>query len=254
MSTLPAWVPARVRSVLRFLVHPERYVYFGPPPTYDKDGLATIHNADFARDEAFVRAYAPNRAARRWVGSWGDGDPEWRMFVACWAARQACTIPGDFVECGVYRGGLANTVMEYVGFRSFADRTFWLLDTFEGVPPEHRSVDEAYRHDYGNSYDEVAALFSSCANVRIVRGEVPATLSAITASNIAFLSIDMNAAVPELAAAETLWHRLSPGAVMLLDDYGFDGHAAQKRAFDTFAATQGRAVLGLPTGQGIIIK
>jgi hypothetical protein len=247
-------LPDRVRSVLRFVAHPERYPFFGPTPTYCKDGLATIHNADFTRDPAFARAYGASKAAGRWTGSWGTGDPEWRMFVACWAAQHACSLEGDFVECGVYRGGLASTVMEYVGFRRLTNRVFWLLDTFEGVPPEQFAASDVHRHDYPDTYRDVVALFRDYPNVRIVRGRVPATLAEVSSTRIAFLSIDMNAAVPEISAADAFWDRLAPGAVMLLDDYGFDGHRSQKDAFDQFAARRGTRVLPLPTGQGLILR
>jgi hypothetical protein len=176
------------------------------------------------------------------------------MFVACWAAHHACSLVGDFVECGVYRGGLASTVMEYVGFRQRRDRVFWLLDTFEGVPPEQFAESDIHRHHYPDTYNEVVSLFAEYDNVRIVRGAVPGTLAEVSSERIAFLSIDMNAALPEICAAEAFWTRLSPGAVMLLDDYGFDGHRSQKNAFDEFAARRGRSVLPLPTGQGLILK
>ena len=34
----------------------------------------------------------------------------------------------------------------------------------------------------------------------------------------------MNCAAPELAAAEFFWDRLTTGAVVVLDDYGWDRH------------------------------
>ena len=45
-----------------------------------------------------------------------------------------------------------------------------------------------------------------------------------------------------------------PGAVVILDDYGWAGCLAQKRAEDTFLAERGYQVLELPTGQGMVIK
>jgi len=80
------------------------------------------------------------------------------------------------------------------------------------------------------------------------------TLAAVTSRRIGFLSIDMNVAYPEVQAAEFFWDRLVPGAVMLLDDYGWYGHEPQKAALDAFARRCGRRVLPLPTGQGIILK
>jgi hypothetical protein len=38
---------------------------------------------------------------------------------------------------------------------------------------------------------------------------------------VAYLSIDMNNATPEIAAANYFWDKLQPGAPILLDDYGF---------------------------------
>jgi hypothetical protein len=64
----------------------------------------------------------------------------------------------------------------------------------------------------------------------------------------------MNCAPPEIAAADHFWDRLSPGAVMLLDDYGYYGFTPQKEAFDEFARRRGIAICALPTGQGLIVK
>lgn len=222
------------------------------PLTYVQDGLATIHNSDFRSDPKFAAAY---EAGRR-TGSWGDSDIHWRAYVACWAAERGASLEGDFVECGVNRGGLAMTVYEFVGFDRL-DRTFFLLDTFEGLV--ERCITERERDlgvtagGYEHCWDAVQETFRG-KRVRLVRGVVPDTLPEVTAEKIAYLSIDMNCVAPEIAAAEAFWPRLSSGAVMLLDDYGWPGHIEQKRAFDAFASARGVRVLPLPTGQGIVIK
>jgi hypothetical protein len=64
----------------------------------------------------------------------------------------------------------------------------------------------------------------------------------------------MNCVAPEIAAAEYFWDKLVPGAVVILDDYGWEAHYEQKLAFDRFAARKGVMVLTLPTGQGLIFK
>src|SRR5262249_43682694 len=63
-----------------------------------------------------------------------------------------------------------------------------------------------------------------------------------------------NNAAPEIAAAEHFWDRLVSGGIVVLDDYGWTKHINQKHAFDEFANARGVKVLGLPTGQGLIIK
>lgn len=45
-----------------------------------------------------------------------------------------------------------------------------------------------------------------------------------------------------------------PGAIVILDDYGWAGGLPQKRAEDAFFAERGYQVLELPTGQGLVIK
>jgi len=87
-----------------------------------------------------------------------------------------------------------------------------------------------------------------------VQGIIPGTLSQVTAEKVSYLSIDMNCVAPEIAAAEFFWDKLVSGAVMVLDDYGFELHEPQKRAFDAFAEKRGVQVLSMPTGQGLIFK
>src|SRR5262245_55056045 len=46
-------------------------------------------------------------------------------------ASQVRRISGDIVECGVWRGGMSAGIAEILG----DDRTYWLFDSFEGLPP-----------------------------------------------------------------------------------------------------------------------
>ena len=64
----------------------------------------------------------------------------------------------------------------------------------------------------------------------------------------------MNIVEPEIAALEFFWDKLVPGALVVLDDYGWGDHIEQKRAIDAFAMNRGTSVLNLPTGQGLMIK
>ena len=223
------------------------------PVTYNQDGMATTHNAEFMTEPRFAAAYAAGKA----TGSWTFGDLHWRAFIVCWAAERGVALDGDFVECGVNRGGYALTVINYVEFPSLPKR-FFLLDTYDGLV-ERLISDEERSHgvrsgEYEPCYDAVVATFSPYDNVSIIRGTVPDTLPQVTADKIAFLSLDMNTCDPEIAAAECFWDRLTSGAAIVLDDYGWRKHYEQKRAFDEFARKRGVQVLALPTGQGLILK
>ncbi len=224
------------------------------PLAFNEDGLATRHGAAFLKDPDFIRAYA---AGDR-TGSWGGASIRWRAHVACWAAQQATHVEGDFVECGVNRGGLSRTIVELLDPATWKDRKFYLLDTFRGLVDEQISdADRAVGRragGYDECYDAVRETFAPFSFVRIIRGTVPDTLDEVTSERIAFLSLDMNCVPPEIAAAERFWPRLSKGACVVLDDYCFHGHEPQRRAFDAFAEERGVRVLTLPTGQGLLVK
>lgn len=211
-----------------------------------EDGLATRHVADFLSDSRFLRSYE----AGKLTGSWGDADLHWRAYIACWAAEHASRLDGDFIECGVNRGGLARAVMEYVGFGDM-NRAFYLLDTFCGSP----DVATINSDDYQECYAEVVETFSSFPNVRIIRGAVPKTLPQVTSSKVAYLSIDMNCVEPEIAAMRYFWPKLVSGAIAILDDYAYsEEYRPQKLAFDALAKELRFSILSLPTGQGLIVN
>ncbi len=220
---------------------------------YNEDGLASVHNAEFMQDPRFHRAYTKGAA----TGSW-SGDVHWRAHVYCWAAARGMLVDGDFVECGVNRGGYASTAMDYVDFGE-SDKRFFLLDTFEDLPEHQISAIERQRGirrgGYAPSHAAVVQTFATYgARAVVVKGVVPESLDQISSERIAFLSLDMNLREPEIAAAERLWPRLVSGATMLLDDYGWRRHEEQKQAFDEFAARHRVPLLALPTGQALIIK
>lgn len=226
--------------------------------TFVADGLATTHNCDFIRDEKFSHAY------QKGIDTISDFRPDlnvqWRALTACWAASIGLKVEGDFIECGVNTGILSRTIMDYINFNSYKDRTFWLLDTFEGIPVELLSETEKahgrekMNNKYLHGFDKVKKTFSEFDNVELIKGRVPDTLNQVKCDSIAYLSIDMNCVAPEIAAAEFFWDKITKGGVMLLDDYGFMAHHEQKLAFDKFAKEKGIMIYSSPTGQGIVIK
>ncbi|HEX4136543.1 MAG TPA: TylF/MycF/NovP-related O-methyltransferase [Bryobacteraceae bacterium] len=88
----------------------------------------------------------------------------------------------------------------------------------------------------------------------VVQGAVPQVLHTVNFGDVAFLHLDMNCALPERAALEFFWSRLSPGGIVLLDDYTYFGHDSQTEAIDSLSGRLGFRTLSLPTGQGLIVK
>jgi len=151
-------------------------------------------------------------------------------------------IEGDFVECGVWRGG--NAIAAKLTFENYrSDKAVWLFDTFAGMtePSSHdttpfsdRSAAEQFREaDKGDhidwcytSLEDVQANFSAAkvdmAGIRFVAGDVCETLllpESIPAS-ISVLRLDTDFYESTKAEMEVLYPRLGAGGSLLIDDFG----------------------------------
>ena len=151
-------------------------------------------------------------------------------------------IPGDFVECGVYKGG--SVMVAAMGFRQFEGdrRTFWLYDTFEGMTaPTARDVDFSGRtpqqhlgawgaksmNEMANSpLDEVRRNLARTGlppeRFITVKGKVEQTIpGTIPGGPISILRLDTDWYESTKHELLHLFPRLSPGGVLIIDDYGF---------------------------------
>ena len=235
-------------------------LWHGEGHIYDQGGLRSIHNHEFMDDPAFLKAY------ERGIRAAGDDYRwHWRVHVGLWAAACAARLEGDFVECGVNRGFLSSAIMDYLDWDSL-EKQFYLLDTFRGmderfISPEDKASGAVERNAqnlasgfYVQGIEAVRANFSQWKNVSLIEGSIPETLPQVRAEKVAYLHLDVNCSVPEIAAIRFFWERLVPGAFVLIDDYAFYGYVSEKIAMDRFAQEKGITILSLPTGQGLLVK
>jgi macrocin-O-methyltransferase TylF-like protien len=226
---------------------------------YDQDGLRSVHNHEFMRDENSQRAY--DRGV-----SLGP-----RLSMAL--ARSRLPVGGGF--SGETRRGLCR-VRRQSRFHELRDHEFVAMGQHGSKVLSSRHVFRhrralCFQHDKSvimdenakkivrgaNTFDVEAVRdnFSEWKNAEIVVGPIPETLSAIKSKQIAFLHLDLNCSLPEVATMEALWDRLTAGAFVLLDDYAYTGYRARKNsALDAFAESRNTPVLSLPTGQGLIMR
>ncbi len=228
------------------------------PATYCQDGLCTVVDSSFMQDPKFADAYHASRVADQC--SPGDMDIHWRVYNECWVANKVKDLEGDFVECGVKKGGSVMPVLKYIDFPT-TGKTFWLLDTFEGIAMELLTEEErkigigtSFNRDFKNHYEYTKNLFEPYDCVKIIKGRVPDTLTQVETDKVCYLLIDMNNATPEIAAIEYFWDKLVSGAIVILDDYAWKTHPVQKMEFDKFAKRKEIEILSMPTGQGLIFK
>lgn len=232
----------RVREAIDTLAEAFGYTFAGDML------IALDRNVSFFEDAPFMQAF--NGEAQ--------DDTEkglvWRVHVLCWCAANSLRVAGDFVECGVFRGFSAKVAARYLDFGR-QQRQWYLYDTFSGIPADQLNpgrVSPPYYEEPG-LYESVQKRFAQYANVHVLRGRVPEVLAGRAPERVAFLHLDLNSAIAESAALEFFAARFTPGAFVLLDDYGWRAYREQKLVADRFFGARGRPIVELPTGQGLVI-
>ena len=244
------WNSPKVRAAVADLIEAYgRDIFMG-------DGFAAAgHVIGFGADQAFVQTFlgaGPDDNERGWP---------WRLHSLVWAAKTVLSVPGDFVECGVFRGFMSLVVCRMLQFEKIP-RTFWLFDTFAGLAAgrsseqERGALNDMYdrARQEGYTHEAVKAKFALYPNVKVVQGVVPDVFATACPRRIAYLHIDMNAAEAEVAALDALFDKVSPGGIVLLDDYGRLDYAHMHAAERQWFRDRGYPVLELPTGQGLVVK
>lgn len=213
---------------------------------YTGDNLFTYNrNLGFLDDKPFMDAF--ERHAETSI----EKAVLWRMSTILWGVRNGLRLEGDFVECACYKGTTVRVVCDAVNFQERGDRHYYLYDLFNHDPSlPHHAMPEHSKELFAR----VRSRFSDLPNVTVTQGRVPDVLAEVAPEKIAFMHLDLNNADAEIGALETLFDRMVPGAVLILDDYGWLGYRAQKMAEDPWLAQRGYHVLELPTGQGLVIK
>jgi hypothetical protein len=149
------------------------------------------------------------------------------------------SISGDFVECGVARGGSA-ALIGLTLQKIHATRTLWLFDTFEGLPkpskddPDYK-IANLYTGTCVASMEEVRDSLHSLGvanNVHLVPGLFQDTAPSAPIKSISLLHIDGDWYESVRACLDSLYDKVSPGGVIQFDDYGH--WAGARKAVDEF--------------------
>ena len=154
-------------------------------------------------------------------------------------------IPGAIVECGVWRGGSSMLAARSLLDQGDTSRDLVLYDTFDGMTrPDAVDVSSlgkvalerwksAARSTGGSdwaaaSLEEVRANMLSTdypsEKLVFVKGPVEETIPEAVPNEIAILRLDTDWYASTRHELEHLFPRLSPGGVLIVDDYGcWDG-------------------------------
>jgi hypothetical protein len=216
--------------------------------------LVALRNFSFLQDVEFVTAVRD-----RATGEGGQNDVDvnkiWRLHTYTWCCRNALAIDGDLVECGIHMGLYSGVMLALVDLVA-AGKKIVMYDTFSGLDErfstsrERRQTEDVYQIE--NWEQSVRNSFTAWPHAEIIMGAVPDALEGTAPDQVAFLHLDMNAAEAEVAALEFFQSRLTPGAQILLDDYGRIENLEIFTAMKDWFGERNLPILELPTGQGLV--
>lgn len=156
-------------------------------------------------------------------------------------------IPGDLVECGVWKGGACIFMRGILKAYGIGDRSVWVVDSFCGVPPPAPETDEgldlsqskfpqlAIPLDRVKSYFALFGLLDD--QVRFLAGWFSDTLPAAGIERISVLRLDGDLYSSTMDVFRNLYDKVSPGGFIIVNDYGVLPQCA--RATDEFRAARG---------------
>lgn len=210
-----------------------------------------------------VRALAPGfvmpESGRRWMedpgfvqeynrltgGSlWEQADKKFTLQnLARWMER----VPGSIAECGTFRG-----VSAYFLAEALPDRDLHLFDSFEGLPGP--SAQDGGHWSAGmlsaTEQDVITTLGEHGSRAHLHRGWIPERFDQVSEERFCLVHIDVDLYAPHRDAISFFTPRVSPGGLLIFDDYGSIHCPGARAAVDK--AFSPHEIVELSTGQAFV--
>lgn len=161
-------------------------------------------------------------------------------------------VEGDFIECGVYKGGSMMAMALVLLKEGRSDRDLYLYDTFSGMTkPSDLDIDFRGRPPKSSSSwpivpsDQVEAALRSTGypqdKMHFVEGRVEDTLPGRAPESISLLRLDTDWYESTKHELVHLFPRLSQGGILIIDDYGH--YRGARQAVDEYFSEHEMPVL-----------
>jgi hypothetical protein len=142
-------------------------------------------------------------------------------------------VEGDFIECGVWRGGACIFAREVIKNLN-SKRKIYVADSFEGLPKPNS---QKYPADAGDPHYQISQLRVSLEevknnfnkfrdlddNVIFLKGWFKDTLPNCQIQKISVLRMDGDMYESTMDTLNNLYNKLSIGGYCIIDDYGHKG-------------------------------
>jgi hypothetical protein len=165
------------------------------------------------------------------------------LLGAWWEAR---AVEGLVIECGSYRGATA-LLVAWLGWQNHLDQSVLLLDTFMGIPATSnfdlsRNCGEfLLQGDHVCTIRRQAEALGILDRIEIHQGLFTQTFATLQERNpkFAFVHIDANIYQGTWDACAFTLPRISPGGIVVFDDYNGVCDLGARLAIDRYLAGSG---------------
>ena len=139
-------------------------------------------------------------------------------------------VPGDLIETGVWRGGACIFMRGILKAHGVTDRTVYVADSFEGLPPPDEDKYPADKGDKFHTYEYLAISLEEVQRnftrygllddqVKFLKGWFKDTLPTAPMDKIAVARLDGDMYESTMDALTHLYPKVSPGGFVIIDDY-----------------------------------
>jgi len=199
----------------------------------------------FLQDEDFIRYY------ESFIGTENYHSLD-RKYTLDQLMRLAVSLEGDTAECGAYQGASSFLICRRI---AGLEKKHHIFDSFEGLSmpmPEDGSY-----WSQGNLACSESVIRKNLKEFDFVvyhKGWIPTKFQEVSAVRFCFVHLDVDLYQPTWDSLDFFYEKMTPGGIILCDDYGFITCPGARKAMDSFFSDKPEEIISLPTGQGLVMR
>ncbi len=166
-----------------------------------------------------------------------------RLLTLWEAVQSVAELDGAAAEVGTYQGGSARFIATAFEATLGHEVPLEVIDTFEGHPQDRLSQYDSAMHMNPSlftdtSYEDVVKYLSPWQLITVRKGDFSKVAPHLPEQSYRLVHVDVDLYEPTLDCLRYFGHRLVPGGVIVIDDYGSPSCPGVDRAVAEYLAAE----------------